>query len=283
MFHFVDQILESKPGISAIGLKHVTKNDVFVHSTSSHCRSLMSCIIGEALGQLGAWNIMAANDFTLRPLAGVVGEVAIFGEATVGKTIRLETTIDSVDDEAVYYHAIATVDGEKVLSLSDTLGPLVPLNDFNDPHELRERWDRIRGTSDPEVITAGEPSRAVDLSFDRILSLEIGSEITAAKLISGEDAFFNDHFPRKPVLPLSLLLESVLQLGQRLWSDDAARFTPTRACKVKMRRFVEPGQTVTAKLKVKERDKETAQLAFVCEADGRRVCTGEAEFGAAEE
>ena len=61
-----------------------------------------------------------------------------------------------------------------------------------------------------------------------------------------------DHFPRKPVLPLSLLLESLLQLGQKLLEDGGSRFVPTGARKVKMSRFVEPGSSLVAKVRVTE-------------------------------
>ena len=60
--------------------------------------------------------------------------------------------------------------------------------------------------------------------------------------LTGREAFLADHFPRKPVLPLSLLLESLLQLGGKLLDDGGPPFAPTGARKVKMNRFVEPGR-----------------------------------------
>ena len=69
MFHFVDQILELEPGRHALGAKYVTSGDTFVRATAAGVPALLSGIIGEALGQLGAWSVMAANDFTVRPVA----------------------------------------------------------------------------------------------------------------------------------------------------------------------------------------------------------------------
>ena len=281
VFHFVDQILELDPGRHPLGVKHVTPGDTFVRPTAGGEPALLSCIIGEALGQLGAWNVMAAKDFSVRPVAGVVGEVVITGEAAVGDSILLDTRIDSVTDDAVFYHAIATVDGTEVLRLENTLGPLLPMEQFNDPDELRERFGRIHCPGAPAEAPKleGDPAVPFDMSFDEILSLESGKEATAVRQVSGREAFLADHFPKKPVLPLSLLLESLLQLGQKLLVEDGgARFVPTGARKVKMTRFVEPGSSLVAKIRVVERSAQNALLKFRCEVDGGRVCVGEAKY-----
>jgi 3-hydroxymyristoyl/3-hydroxydecanoyl-(acyl carrier protein) dehydratase len=279
VFHFVDQILECEPGRHALGLKHVTPSDSFVRAGSTGPRVLLSCIVGEALGQLGAWSAMAANGFTLRPVAGVVGEVSILGEARVGDSIRLETTIDSLTDDAVYYHAAASVDEEKILTLDRTLGPLLPLGDFDDPDELRGRYAAITSSDIQRVGTSeAEPAAPVELSFDKILSWESGAEASALRQIPVEAPFFADHFPRKAVYPMSLLLESLLELGRELVAEDGAELRPVRARNVKMSRFVEPGAELTATGKVVEREPESARLRFRCEVEGARVCVGEAEY-----
>jgi len=283
VFHFVDQILELDPGRHALGVKHVTPGDTFVRPTAGGETALLSCIIGEALGQLGAWNVMAAKDFSVRPVAGVVGEVVITGEAAVGDSVLLDTTIDSVTDDAVFYHAIASIDGTEILRLENTLGPLLPMEQFNDPEELRERLARIHRPGAPTEAPQpdGVPAVPFDVSFDEILSLESGQDATATLQISGREAFFADHFPKKPVLPLSLLLESLLHLGQMLLDDGITRCVPTGVRKVKMSRFVEPGSSLVAKIRVVERSAENALLKFRCEVDGGRVCVGEAEYSKA--
>jgi 3-hydroxymyristoyl/3-hydroxydecanoyl-(acyl carrier protein) dehydratase len=280
VFHFVDRILELDPGRHALGVKHVTPGDIFVRPTAGGVPALLSCIIGEALGQLGAWSVMAAKDFAVRPVAGVVGEVAITGEAAVGDSILLDTTIDSVTDDAVFYHAAASVDGATVLRLENALGPLLPMEQFSDPEEVRERFTGIHRSGGPADASrnGGEAAVPFDLSFDEMLSFEGCKEATAVRTLSGEEAFLADHFPRKPVLPLSLLLESLLQLGQKLLEDGDSRYVPTGARKVKMSRFVEPGSALVAKVRVVERTADNALLRLRCEVDGSRVCVGQAEY-----
>ncbi|MEJ2188307.1 MAG: hydroxymyristoyl-ACP dehydratase [Acidobacteriota bacterium] len=278
MFHFVDQILELDPRCHALGLKHVTTGDAFVRASASGRSVLLPSIIGEALGQLGAWNVMAANDFTLRPVAGVVGAVTILGQAAVGDTILLDTTIDSVTDDAVFYHAAASVADTVILRLEDTLGPLLPMEEFNDPEELRQRFACIHRPSSVGGLPQGGGKRVppFDPSFDEILSMRPGEEATAVSVLRGDEGFLADHFPNKPVLPLSLLLESILDLGRELLGDRA--LTPIAARKVKMSRFVEPGSRLLANLRVVDRSDERAVLRFRCEVDGVRACVGEATF-----
>jgi len=275
-------MLELDPGRHALGVKHVTPGDVFVRPNADDVPTLLSCIIGEALGQLGAWSVMAAKDFVVRPVAGVVGEVAITGEAAVGDTVLLDTTIDSVTDDAVFYHAAASVDGAPVLRLENALGPLLPIDQFDDPEEVQKRFARIHRPGDPTEAPQTVEGATVpfDLSFDEVLSFDSGKEATAVRTLTGREGFLADHFPRKPVLPLSLLLESLLQLGQKLLEDGDSRYVPTGARKVKMSRFVEPGSSLVAKVRVAERSAENALLKFRCEVDGGRVCVGEAEYSA---
>jgi len=269
VFHFVDQILELDPGRHALGLKHVTPGDAFVRPNAGGVPTLLSCIIGEALGQLGAWSVMAAKDFAVRPVAGVVGEVAITGEAVVGETVLLDTTIDSVTDDAVFYHAAASVDGAMVLRLENALGPLLPMEQFNDPEEVRERFARIHRSGDPsEAPQTGEGATVpFDLSFDEMLSFEGGKEAIAVRTVSGREAFLAE--------------QSLLQLGQKLLEDGDSRYVPTGARNVKMSRFVEPGSSLVAKILVAERSAENALLKFRCEVDGDRVCVGQAVYSRA--
>jgi len=280
VFHFVDQILELDPGHHALGAKHVTPDETFVRAIPGGVPALLPCIIGEALGQLGAWSVMAANEFALRPVAGVIGEVAIAGEAVAGDTLLLDTTIDSVTDDAVVYHAAASVDGETVLRLENALGPLLPIEQFNDPEELRKRLARIHRPGAPAEAprAGGEAAAPFDASFDEILFFEPGNQAAAVRTLSGSEAFLADHFPRKPVLPLSLLLESLLQLGQKLLEGCDRPYVPTAVRKIKMKRFVEPGSSLVAKLRVAEQNDDEALLKFFCELDGARICAGEAKY-----
>jgi 3-hydroxymyristoyl/3-hydroxydecanoyl-(acyl carrier protein) dehydratase len=289
VFHFVDRIVELDPGKHALGVRHVTAADAFLHPRDG-APCLLSCIVGEALGQLGAWNVMAANDFTLRPVAGIARNVRILGEVHPGDAILLDTTIDSVDDEVVRYHAVGSVRGKRVMVLEEGLGPFLPLEQFNDPSEVQGHFDRIHRPGEVAEALEGAPvsgdgssSDPAWLAFDEILSREAGSEIEASKRIDGEWPFFADHFPRMPVFPMSLLLECILRLGEDLLPGAGTtgrpnRLRPGNICRVKMSRFVEPGRTVVVRAQIKESSSAGARVAFRCKMDGKRVLVADADY-----
>ena len=296
MFLFVDRILEFEPGKRALGVSNITSNAAFLRDEGSAAGSVPSCLVGEALGQLGAWLVMEANGFSLRPVAGLVETVEILGQAHAGDPLQLQTTIDSVSEESVVYHAVATVRGSKILTLENALGPLLPMEQFNDPDQVREQFRSISRHDAPpsppleaSPVTAHDLAAAPDYSFDRVVSREPGKEIVALKNIDGTARYFADHFPRKPVFPLSLLLQCLLELGQELLNNDdtgadAPRlFRPVALRNVKMSQFVHPGEALLAKVRVKEKSDARARLGFRCESEGRRVCIAEAEFAAAHE
>lgn len=291
MFLFVDRILELEPGKRTLGVTRVTPERALPRAGGSS--ELPSCLVGEALGQLCAWNAMQSLDFAVRPVAGLVGRVDILGSASEGDTILLESTIDSLSEEAVSYHAVATVAGRTILTLEDALGPMLPMEEFIGGEEIREQLGAIHRPGTLEEAL-GEPAPSVrvapvpleDLRFDRILSREKGCEISAEKAIGASAPYLRDHFPRKPVFPLSLLLECLLDLGGELLGetvgDARAVLRPASLRNVKMSQFVPPGDTITARLQVKELSARSARLSFRCEVEGRRVCLGQAEFAAAE-
>jgi 3-hydroxymyristoyl/3-hydroxydecanoyl-(acyl carrier protein) dehydratase len=292
VFHFVDRILQLEPGKHALGVRHITDSDPFILSGEGRRPQLAPSIIGEALGQLGAWNVMAANGFTLRPVAGIARNIRIMGEAGPGDTLVLDTTIQSVDDEIVTYYSVATVGGAEILVIEEGLGPFLPLEEFNDPGEVSRHFDRIyRPGSLAEALEdspAAEGASQPDsswLEFDEILSWQAGQGAAASTRVSDEWTFFDDHFPRKRVLPLSMLVQGLLGFGERVLAGDPfvpteASLRPKRLRNVKMSQFVEPGQTVVAKAKVKEKTDAQARLTFRCEVDGKRVCIAEIDYAA---
>jgi 3-hydroxymyristoyl/3-hydroxydecanoyl-(acyl carrier protein) dehydratase len=265
VFHFVDRILELDPGRSVVAVRHVGPDEPFVDDGQ-----LRACIVGEALGQAGAFAVMCANDFSLRPVAGMARDVSFQQPVAVGDELRLETTIDSITDTAIAYHAVATVRGESVLAIGEGLGPLMPVSEFEDPAEVRRRFERIRSGADPARDGA---ERSAWLGFDEIRSWEPGRSAVAAKRIDGAWPFFRDHFPRKPVLPMTLLLECLLDLGAKLLADGGAQLRPVSIRRVKMNRFVEPGSELVARVEVGERS-----VGFRCEVAGERVCIAEVHY-----
>ncbi|MBI3038797.1 beta-hydroxyacyl-ACP dehydratase [bacterium] len=93
--------------------------------------------------------------------------------------------------------------------------------------------------------------------IDRITLWEPGVEAHALKNVSLSEDFFDDHFPRRPIMPGVLILEGMAQLGGLLLEVSLktkyggnAKALMTVVERVKFRRAVRPGETLNYKVKV---------------------------------
>lgn len=284
-FLFVDRILQLEPGKLIRGIKHITCDDAYLVQDEQGRACFASSLIGETLGQLAAWNVMASNDFVARPVAGVVNAARLFRPAFVGDTLLLESFIDHLDDAAVQYHSIARVGDETIFTVEGALGPLLPMSTFIAADEVRRQFAEINRPGDmPEMMNASEPRTAslfsaaihpsTAMAFDRILSSEPGIAMTAEKRITRAAPYFPDHFPNNPVLPMTVLLECKLNLAKEFLARAAFKqgYKVTMLRKIKMNEFVHPGDVVVCHLKVKQQDEQQLILSYRSEVDGKRVC-----------
>jgi 3-hydroxymyristoyl/3-hydroxydecanoyl-(acyl carrier protein) dehydratase len=285
-FLFVDRIIQSTPGEVIRGVKHVTPDDACLTVDEQGRPCFMSSLIGETLGQLAAWNVMAHYDFTVRPVAGVVSSARLCRPAYLGDTLLLESFIDVLDETAVQYHSIARVGDEPVFIIDGALGPLLPMEQFIDRDEVEHQyheiyrpgdWELISQTlqsaSEIDVIESHTVARAT-LTFDRILACLPGEYITAEKKVTRAAPYFPDHFPKKPVLPMTVLLECTQNLARQFITKSAAwnGYQISELRKIKMNEFVQPGDVVVCHMKVKQQSQDELVLASRCDVDGKRVC-----------
>jgi 3-hydroxyacyl-[acyl-carrier-protein] dehydratase len=94
------------------------------------------------------------------------------------------------------------------------------------------------------------------LLFDRIDAAEPGSRIEAVKLVSLTDNALADHYPRRAVLPATLVVESMAQLGGMLHvltHDFAVEMLLVLVDDVTLHRPVLHGETMTIEVRT-ERD-----------------------------
>ena len=285
-FLFVDRILELSPTKFVRGIKHITRDDAYLCHDERGALCFIPSLIGEALGQLAAWNVMVSNDFTRRPVAGLASSAHLYRPAYVGETLLLESFIDSLDETAVQYHSIARVAVEVVFTIDGALGPLLPMADFIDPIEVRRQFTEIdrpgdcssaslppaENASSIEIETTSP--RVAPMLFDRILSSEPGVRLCAEKRVTRAAPYFPDHFPNKPVLPMTVLLECKLNLAREFIAraSFAKQYQVSEMRNIKMNGFVSPGEVVVSSLTVKRHDADALILSYRSEVGGKRVC-----------
>lgn len=100
--------------------------------------------------------------------------------------------------------------------------------------------------------------------LDRILTLEKGESISAVKCLSLSEEYLKDHFPRFPVMPGVLMLESVFQAAMFLvrYSDDFRYgvVSLVEARNLKFQDFVQPGDQLMVHAKYVSEDGDRVTL-----------------------
>lgn len=125
------------------------------------------------------------------------------------------------------------------------------------------------------------PHRYPFLLVDRILEIEPGKRAVAIKNVTMNEAFFQGHFPVRPVMPGVLMVEAMAQVvGVIVLSNPAlagklAFFMS--ADQVKFRKVVAPGDQVVMEVEIVKARSRVAQARGVCKVDGQVVC--EADMG----
>jgi 3-hydroxymyristoyl/3-hydroxydecanoyl-(acyl carrier protein) dehydratase len=179
------------------------------------------------------------------------------------------------------------VNGSPVFTIESALGPMLPMEDFIEPAEVKRQFQKIYRPG--EYVSASVMANNIfpnqicfpHINFDGILESIPGEKIIAQKSLSLSAAYLSDHFPRKPVLPLTILLQAKLQLAASFLKDsfeDGHEFKPVTVRKIKMSDFVQPGDTVVTTLQLKEKTDSEIIITYRTEMQGKRVCMAEVVF-----
>jgi 3-hydroxymyristoyl/3-hydroxydecanoyl-(acyl carrier protein) dehydratase len=269
-FSFVDRITDIAPGVRVRGTFHVP----------ARIREFPSSLVAEAVGQLAAWSSMAHLGFRRRPVAGLARDTRFLGMVRPGDTLELEADLESCTDDDVAYAGRAAVGGEPVIVLEQCLGPMLPAEDFDAPEALRRDFEVLCGTGAPSDRFAGLP----EFDLERAESVP-GERVKALLRVPESAAFFHDHFPRRPVFPATLLLDSQIRLAVGLAqeaasSPDGSALTATRVLDVKVRSFIAPGQVLEIGAERVQSESDAYVARLFARANGKPVATARVEIGA---
>ncbi len=236
-FSFVDRITAVEPGVRIRG----------TYQIPAGLTEFPSSLIAEAVGQLAAWSAMAKLDFKVRPVAGLAGKVEFLAPVRPGQTLELAAEIETAELDAVAYGGSASVDGNPVILLENCVGPMLPLEEFDDPQAVRERFAVLQNLG----VTPGAFSGVPTITFNRTAG-EAGQSARATLLVPADAPFFADHFPRRPVFPGTLLMNVNLQLAAALAAEIPGRWQLRSVHDVKLRSFIPPGENLELEAKLDE-------------------------------
>jgi 3-hydroxymyristoyl/3-hydroxydecanoyl-(acyl carrier protein) dehydratase len=267
-FSFVERITCLEPGARARGR----------YTVPPGIGRFPACLVAESVGQLAAWAAMATVDFRRRPLAGLAGATRFLGDVTPGQTVDLAVELESCGEDAVAYRGSASVERVPILELARCVGPMLPTADFDAPEALRADLRRLR---DGEALTGRfRPVPEPDLAgVDGVP----GAWLRAELRVPATAPFFADHFPRRPVLPGTLLMRAQLRLalrlaGEALGAGPATTLVPAGVHDVKLRALVPPGAAVEIRVEALATMPEAVTVGLGARIGGRPVATGRAEI-----
>jgi 3-hydroxyacyl-[acyl-carrier-protein] dehydratase len=122
------------------------------------------------------------------------------------------------------------------------------------------------------------PHRYPFVLIDRVLSMELGKEITAIKNVSINEPFFPGHFPYHPVMPGVLIIEAMAQAAAVLSfktmnakpSDDSVYYF-AGIDNARFKKPVSPGDQIVLNVKIDRILKGIWKYSGVASVDGAVV------------
>lgn len=131
---------------------------------------------------------------------------------------------------------------------------------------------------DIRKVLAALPHRYPLLLVDRVAALTIGEEIHAVKAVSFNEAFFQGHFPGRPIMPGVLQIEALAQAAAILaietlelaGSNKLVYFMSIE--EAKFRAPVEPGVLLDLKVGFIQKRARVCKFWGKAEIDGKVTC-----------
>src|SRR4029453_2775431 len=109
---------------------------------------------------------------------------------------------------------------------------------------------------------------------DRIVEVEAGKRIRVIKNLALGEEYVADHFPRFPVMPGVLMLQTLIEAGAwllRITEDFKHSVIVLREAKnVKYGKFMEPGKSMAVMVEIADFDQATPEVVF----KGKGECEG---------
>jgi 3-hydroxyacyl-[acyl-carrier-protein] dehydratase len=113
---------------------------------------------------------------------------------------------------------------------------------------------------------------------DRVLQLEPGVKITTLKCLSMAEEYLADHFPRFPVMPGVLMLQSLTDASALLIGATEgfthSIITLKEARNIKFADFVQPGRVLTVTSEIHKLDERDVEFKAQGTLDGRTAVSG---------
>jgi 3-hydroxyacyl-[acyl-carrier-protein] dehydratase len=296
-FCFVDRLLEVVPGQRASGLKNVTLSEPGLLEPAPGHPVFPLAHTAEAIAHLISWLVIVSLDFRAKPIAVTTERMTFEGFARPGDQLRLEASIQTMREDSALCSGRALLEGKTLASLEGGICAFVPLEELEDEALVRARYRFLLGQAPggkalwaPEGLESRWPLMAGQLwpypLVDKVVEFEPGRRLVALKAVSRSEAALEDHFPRRPVLPGTIMAEALGQAGMCLLDQGLpeASGPPRRAyirrlSRVRFRRFLHPGDLLEMEARVVRWDEAEAELRLTGRLEGQEAIRCQALYG----
>jgi len=236
-------------------------------------------LMAEAVGQLAAWSSMEQLDFALRPVAGLAGAAHYQQVPKSGCTLQLQADIERCDAEAVAYSGKAYIDGKLALELVDSVGPMLPMHEFDAPEAVRGDFHTLLGSGAPADRFGGVPLPEL-LDVQLLPGERVGAVLQVPQAAAAP--YFADHFPLRPVFPGTLLMDALATLSVQLVQQSAVlaaagELVAKTVSHVKIRSFTAPGTRLQLEAVLQDADALGARLKVTARGEDKTVASARIE------
>lgn len=287
-FFLIDRICELEDGTRARGIKNVCWDDPFLREPFPGLPGFSPVIACESVAQLVSWVIVAARDFTVKPVITAVDSYRCCGHVSPGDQLEVSGEIESFSPESALAHGRIVCCGRTVIEIEHAVCYLYPLSELDPPEDARRQFGTlytpgypVPGTDSGALLQREHiPLPAIAL-VDRVFRSEDPNRLSGIKNITATEEYFRDHFPRKPIVPGVVIMESMIDLGAQLITGRLpAGVRPIlQGCrKIKFRSFVQPGDQLLIEAAVVSCDAAGSTVKITARLNGKTAAMLQTTF-----
>lgn len=296
-FLFVDRILELEKGRRATGIKNVSFSDEYLINLVPNFPVLPRSLTVEAIAQLISWLVILSKDFEVKPIAVITESARFMGNVIPGDQMVIKVEIESMHEEDALCRGNIEVDGKIVAELNHGVCAFVPMDELEEISDVKDISLSLFGNRCLETFLAnsrgnkmrdriGYGGRVNNLHLvDKVLEMETGKWICGVKNLAMSEDFIADHFPKRHVMPGTMIVESIVQLSERLITETVKTKTgslitiiPRNGHKIKFRQYVKPGDQMILEVNLINLLSDTAVVKAKVTVDGELAASMQIEF-----
>lgn len=287
-FFMIDRICELEDGIRARGIKNICWDDLFLREPFPGLPGFSPLIACESVAQLVSWVIVSARDFTVKPVITAADSYRCCGHISPGDQLEVIGEIESFSIESALAHGRILCRGRTVIEIEHAVCYLYPLPELDPPEDVRRQFGTLYtpGYPLPEGNPAPREHRehialSVPPLVDRVLQSDDADRLCGIKNFTATEEYFRDHFPRKPIVPGVVMLESMIDLGAQLIQGrlpDGVRPVLQGCRKIKFRSFVQPGDQLLIEAAVVSCDSAGSTVTLTARLNGKAAAMLQTTF-----